>query len=359
MRRLETAWFNGDRWVWLLWPLMLIFKLVVFVRLWCYRIGLLRSRKIAVPVIVVGNISVGGNGKTPLVLALCEWLLRSGYRPGVVTRGYGGSLPAKRLPHRVSHLCPAALVGDEPALMAAKLPCAVVVDSKRGRGASYLLEQCQCDVIVCDDGLQHYALQRDVEIAVVDATRRHGNGQMLPVGPLREAVSRLRSVNCIVYNGAGSDLEQQVPALASKTPVNGSVAAAYSMTLVPAAIVNIAQPERSLPFSQLNTLACLQHTSGGIVAVAGIGYPQRFFALLQRSGLVNFERRAFADHHSFSASDLPSDDTLVIMTEKDAVKCRSFAQPNWWAVAVTAQLSNEFYRDIDQRLVPASVGIAK
>lgn len=359
MSKIEKAWFNGDRWVWFLWPLMLIFQLVVFIRVCCYRKGLLRSRKLAVPVIVVGNISVGGNGKTPLVLALCEWLLRSGYRPGVVTRGYGGSLSAKRLPHRVSQLCPAELVGDEPALMAAKLPCPVVVDGKRSRGASYLVEQCQCDVIVSDDGLQHYALQRDVEIAVIDAKRLHGNGQMLPVGPLREAVSRLRSVDCVVYNGAGSDLEQQAPALASKTPPSGSVAAAYSMTLVPTTLVNIAQPERSLPFSQLNTLACLQHSSGSIVAVAGIGYPQRFFALLQQSGLVNLQCRAFADHHSFSASDLPSDDTVVIMTEKDAVKCRSFAQPNWWAVAVTAQLSTEFYRNIYQRLVPVSVGIAK
>lgn len=351
MTSIERAWFQGAWWLWLLAPLMLIFKLVVLIRAYLFRINVLKSVTVDAPVIVVGNISVGGNGKTPVVLALCEWLLQAGYRPGVVSRGYGGSLAQDSLPHLVNAPADAALVGDEPALLAAKLQCPVVVDAKRSRGANYLIKSCACDVVICDDGLQHYRLQRDIEIVVIDAERMHGNGQMLPVGPLRESISRLNSVDVIIYNGASANVKQK--ALAEKQHLAEQTPREYRMSLSPSVLVNIAEPERTMPFSEL-----LAHSkavsSEQILAIAGIGNPKRFFALLNQQGLENIHCQAFADHHAFNISDLPSDDTMVLMTEKDAIKCRAFAKSNWWMVPVTTELPASFYENIQAQLVQHS-----
>ncbi len=312
----------------LLWPVSLLFGVVARVRRWLYRHGFRRSEVINVPLIVVGNISVGGAGKTPLVARLVELLREAGYHPGVISRGYGGQ--SEEWPRHVVADSDPHQVGDEPVLLAQRCRCPVVVGPDRVAAAQALLASYACNVILSDDGLQHYRLRRDLEIAVVDGFRRMGNGACLPAGPLREPLSRLREVDFVVGNGAARGSE-------------------YLMCLRGDTAVNLADPYVSA------ALAGFRHST--IHAVAGIGDPGRFFDHLRQARLRILEH-PFPDHHVFRPEDLHfPQDMPVLMTEKDAVKCRSFAPEGCWYVPVSAQLESAFEADLLKRL--ATVAMAK
>ncbi len=272
-----------------------------------------RAQAQPVPVVVVGNISVGGTGKTPFVIWLVELLLAQGWRPGVISRGYGGRAP--HYPYIVNADSDPAHSGDEPLLIAQRCECPVVVAPARCAAAKLLLKSADIDIIVADDGLQHYALARDLEICIVDGARGLGNGALLPAGPLREPVSRLQEVDLVVVNGEGWNDAALKPLRMRLQALN-------------------AQALRD------GTQRALSDFSGQRVhGVAGIGHPLRFFDTLRACGMQVIEH-AFADHHAYAAGDLQFGDELpVLMTEKDAVKCRGFAAANWWAVPVAAQLS--------------------
>lgn len=265
---------------------------------------------VTVPVIVVGNISIGGTGKTPFTIWLVERLREWGWRPGVVSRGYGGRAP--RYPHRVAPDGDPRLSGDEPLLIAQRCGCPVVVDPDRVSAARALLADGAVDIIVSDDGLQHYRLARDLEICLVDGRRGLGNGALLPAGPLREPAARLAAVDLLIINGDG-----------------WQAAGALRMQLRSGTL-------RRLVDGASCPLADFRGTS--VHAVAGIGDPSRFFASLGAAGL-RLREHPFADHHAFAAADLAfGDEWPVIMTEKDAVKCRAFADARLWAAPVDAQL---------------------
>jgi tetraacyldisaccharide 4'-kinase len=312
----------------LLWPLSLLFGLGARVRRLLYQHGLRRSEAVPVPLIVVGNITVGGAGKTPLVARLVELLREVGYQPGVISRGYGGQ--SAQWPRQVMADSDPRQVGDEPVLLARRCRCPIVVGPDRVAAARALLEIYGCNVILSDDGLQHYRLRRDLEIAVVDGFRRLGNGACLPAGPLREPPSRLREVDFVVGNGAARGGE-------------------YLMCLRGATAINLVDPCVSA------TLAGFRH--GTVHAVAGIGDPGRFFDHLRHARLRIVEH-PFPDHHVFRPEDLHfPQDLPVLMTEKDAVKCRAFAPEGCWYVPVDARLEPTFEEDLLKRL--ASVAMAK
>lgn len=267
--------------------------------------------RVEVPVIVVGNISVGGTGKTPLVIWLIEQLRQWGFRPGVLSRGYGGK--AEHYPLRVTENTPAEVCGDEPLLIALRTGAPVMVAPDRVTAARALLRSGEVDVLVTDDGLQHYRLARDLEFCVVDGQRGLGNAALLPAGPLREPASRLGQVDWVAVNGEGFEPPEQ----------------GFRFTLA-------GEPVAALIGGASRALADFESP---VHAVAGIGNPERFFASLEAEGL-SIIRHAFADHHRFTAADLAFGDTLdVIMTEKDAVKCRAFADARCWYRPVSAQLS--------------------
>ena len=315
---IEKAWYKSPTWLWLLWPFTLVFVVISSLRRKAYCLGIKRQTRVNVPIVVVGNISVGGNGKTPMVVFLVEWLRENGFRPGVLSRGYGGH--ATDFPQQVTSQSIAAEVGDEPLLIATRLACPVVIDPVRARGANFLCEQCNVDVIVCDDGMQHYALARDIEIAVIDGSRRFGNGWRLPMGPLREGLTRLQDVDFIVNNGG---------------PVHTGE---HLMTLIPSDAKNLITGE-SRPLSEFN------HP---VAALAGIGNPSRFFTLLKTNSVPLLEECAFPDHHEFSESDLPK--STVLMTEKDAVKCQRFAHDDCWYIPVDASLPVSFVNQFAAKL---------
>lgn len=322
-------WYNGHPLFALLLPLSLVFALIAWLRRTGYRLGWLRAWQAPVPVIVVGNVSVGGTGKTPLTLALVEHLRRQGWRPGIVSRGYGGQGASH--PQIVRVDSDAAEVGDEPLLLARRAQAPVVIDPLRVRGVQHLLANSDCNIVLCDDGLQHYALARSVEIAVVDGQRGLGSGWLLPAGPLREPAARLHSVDLVVVNGAW----RAPVAMPEAMP-----ASAATMSLMPAAW----QPVRAEPDP------ASAPTAGPIHAVAGIGHPPRFFAMLAGQGFQPIPH-AFPDHHAYSAGDLQfSPPAPVVMTEKDAVKCAGIAPANSWYVPVQAILPDSFWQALNQRL---------
>jgi tetraacyldisaccharide 4'-kinase len=321
MNLLERTWYRATP-VWpviaaALLPLAGVFALVAALRRRAYRAGLLRTVALRAPVVVVGNLTVGGTGKTPLVLWLARTLRARGYTPGILSRGYGRRADA---PSEVSTAASAADVGDEPLLLAGTSGCPVWVGADRvAAGAGLLDAHPACDVLIADDGLQHYRLARRLEIAVVDGDRGHGNGLPLPAGPLREPVSRLGWVDAVVIRAAnGADR-----ALAAGRP-------AFTMHLVGTRLRNLMHPD------EIRDVAWLRGRR--IHAVAGIGNPQRFFDRLVDHGL-EVTPHPFPDHHAYRPVDLDfGDDAAVLMTEKDAVKCVDFARANWWALVVEAEL---------------------
>ncbi|XOV77582.1 MAG: tetraacyldisaccharide 4'-kinase [Aestuariibacter sp.] len=298
---------------------MALFALLSWLRRLAYRNGIYASHKMSVPVIVVGNISVGGNGKTPLVVYLCDLLRQQGYYPGVLSRGYGGK--SRQYPLAVGAHTHSDEVGDEPLLIKKRVNCPVVVDPKRPRGAQSLIEDHHCNIIICDDGLQHYALQRDIEIIVMDGQRRLGNGQLLPVGPLREGPWRLKQADFVVINGGETQ--------------NGE----YRMSLESGRLVNVKFPTQSRSISDINT---------AVTIAAGIGHPERFFSVLRGKGVKIKQTLSFPDHYQYKTGDLPED--TVLMTEKDAVKCQAFASDNWWFLPVSANLTAQFKTKLLEKL---------
>lgn len=315
---LESAWYGHGRAPWWTGPLAALYGGVVRLRGGLYRLGVLHSERLPLPLIVIGNISVGGTGKTPLTIAVVDDLRQRGYRPGVVSRGYGGS---QREACLLGDTPDPALVGDEPCLIhATGVPVAV---GRKRAAAAHLLLAAGCDVLVADDGLQHYALARDVEICVIDGTRRFGNRRLLPAGPLREPLSRLQRVDLRVCNGG----------------VVGQ--GEYPMQLHGDELVALVDGRRE---------SLADWRGRRVRAVAAIGNPQRFFDSLRVAGLDVIEH-SFPDHHVFTPGELDFADQLpLLMTDKDAVKCGRFAQPHWWRVPVQAQLPPAFYEALGERL---------
>lgn len=340
MARWLERWHNGNALFALLLPLSAVFYLLSWLRRGAYRFGLLRVWRAPVPVIVVGNISVGGTGKTPLTLALVARLQAAGWRPGIVSRGYGGQAD---YPCWVDTSALAAVVGDEPLLLARRSQVPVVVDPVRSRAAQYLLAQTDCNIIICDDGLQHLGIARDIEIVVVDGERGFGSGWLLPAGPLRELPARLRTADFCVINGAwqGRGIAPTAAHNAVMALVPGpwqAIGAAVKPT-IESALAQTSQTQFSRP-----------PAPGPIHAFAGIGHPPRFFALLQAQGFQPITH-AFPDHHAYQASDLCFTPELpLVMTEKDAVKCAGFAPANSWYVPVQAILPESFWQALLQRL---------
>lgn len=315
---LQSAWYGNGPLPWWTRPLAALYGSAIGLRRGLFRIGLLRRVRLPAPVVVIGNISVGGTGKTPLTIAVVEALRAHGYRPGVVSRGYGGS---QREPLLLDDRPDPQRVGDEPCLIRATgVPVAVGRDRP---AAARLLLEAGCNVLVADDGLQHYALARDVEICVIDGGRRFGNGRLLPAGPLREPLRRLRQVDLRVCNGGVAEHGE------------------FPMRLCGDEVVGLVDG-RARPLAEFR--------GQRVHAVAAIGHPQRFFDSLRAAGIDVIEH-AFADHHAFVATDLAfADDLPVLMTDKDAVKCRRFAQPHWWRVPVRAELPAAFFDAVVARM---------
>ncbi|WP_263262861.1 tetraacyldisaccharide 4'-kinase [Pseudomonas sp. RIT-PI-S] len=321
--RLLAAWYQGHPALSLLAPLELLYRRVANRRRQAFKAGTAPAWKAPVPVLVVGNITVGGTGKTPMILWLIEHCRQAGLRVGVISRGYGAQPP--RFPWLVSASDSAAVAGDEPLLIVQRSGVPLAIDPDRAQAARALLAAHAVDLILCDDGLQHYRLARDLELVLIDAARGLGNRRCLPAGPLREPAERLEEVDAVLCNGQRGD-----------GPLG------YAMTLEPVALVNLRSGEP----------VALSHFPPGqpMHAVAGIGNPRRFFSTLEGLNWRPTEH-AFADHATYSETQLAFAPALpVVMTEKDAVKCRAFAQSDWWYLAVDAQPSPAFVAWFDARL---------
>ncbi|RUO73203.1 tetraacyldisaccharide 4'-kinase [Idiomarina ramblicola] len=307
---LQQQWYKAKLhpFLYLLTPLSLLFWLITNLRRSFYFSGLAPRYKAKVPVIVVGNISVGGTGKTPLVVALCQWLKEEGWKPGIISRGYGAKGP---FPHSVAETDEPAKVGDEPLLMRRRTGCPVIIAPKRGKAAQLMTEQHpDVDVIICDDGLQHYALKRDIELIMLDAERGTGNGWLLPAGPLREGPWRLKGADWVISN--------------------------YGRHAFARHVVDV---EPGSWFRVDNNEKVELKTEDKYNAVAGIGYPHRFFNSLADQGIELEKSQAFADHHVFSERDFSQlMGKPILMTEKDAGKCQQFAQPDWYYQTIDAKL---------------------
>jgi tetraacyldisaccharide 4'-kinase len=310
-------------------PLAVAFGTVAFARRALFRAGLLRAQRLPVPVIVVGNITVGGSGKTPLAAALTRSLAERGWHPGIVSRGHGRA-NERSAPTVVAPDADAADVGDEPLLLA-RTGIPVVVAADRVAAARALIAaHPRCDVIVADDGLQHYRLARDVEIVVVDAARGLGNGWRLPAGPLREPAARLEEADAIVA------------LVTPGAPAPWTAPNAWRMTLVGDTFHRVADPAQTQPASAF--------TGSGVHAVAGIGNPERFFAQL-RSLNIAAAGHAFPDHHRFVAGDLALPGArAILMTEKDAVKCESLADERCWYLPVRAHIDPALVARVEEAL---------
>lgn len=316
--------WSGESPLWLLLlPLSWLYGLVSGLIRLSYKLGLKKAWHAPVPVVVVGNLTAGGNGKTPVVIWLVEKLQQQGIRVGVVSRGYGGK--AETYPLLLDRDTTTAQAGDEPVLIFQRTGAPVAVSPIRTDAVKALLAAQPLQLIITDDGLQHYRLARDKEIVVIDGVRRFGNGWWLPAGPMRERASRLKSVDAIVTNG-GKALAGEIP-----------------MRLQPGLAVNLLTGER-LALPELHN----------VVAMAGIGHPPRFFSTLENSGLQPIKTVALADHQALTLADveaLTAPGQTLIMTEKDAVKCRAFAKSNWWYLPVDAELSGERAQRLLQELV--------
>jgi tetraacyldisaccharide 4'-kinase len=306
---LTSLWYTQSPWRWVLYPFSLIYQAISLLR----RAYLCRFRQqhFEVPILVVGNVTVGGVGKTPFVIALARHCQEKGVRVGIVSRGYGASI--KQFPHEVLEQDSAYDVGDEPLLLAKRTSCPVVIAPDRVQAVRYLLEKHACQLIISDDGLQHYKLARAIDIVVMDGVRGLGNGLCLPAGPLREPASGLKRVDFIVVNG-------------------GVWPDGYQMTLAPGALTRLTTGDTievaDLPMP--------------VAAVAGIGHPQRFFSTLQSLGIV-FHRYPFPDHHPFRREELQVSEQMVVMTEKDAVKCGAFATDAMCFLPVDAMVCDAFW----------------
>ncbi len=309
----------------LLLPLSWLYGLVSGAIRLSYKLGLRKAWRSPVPVVVVGNLTAGGNGKTPVVIWLVEQLQSRGIRVGVVSRGYGGK--AERYPLILTPATDTTQAGDEPVLIYQRTGVPVAVAPERSAAVKALIEHAQPQLIITDDGLQHYALARDKEIVVIDGVRRFGNGWWLPAGPMRERAGRLNSVDAVITNGGEAQ--------------PGEIA----MRLLPGDAVNLLSGER-----------CPVQILQNVVAMAGIGHPPRFFATLKQCGVTPVNTVSLADHQALTEADvvkLLGKDQTLLMTEKDAVKCRAFAagHENWWYLPVDAHLAQPQAEQLLQTLI--------
>jgi tetraacyldisaccharide 4'-kinase len=301
------SWYKETYLSLILLPFSAIYAGIVWIRKKLYGLRLLKKCSLSVPVIVVGNITVGGTGKTPLIIWLVQFLKEAGFRPGIISRGYSGQ--SDNWPQWVDANSDPKIVGDEALLIAGLTGCPMAVAPLRVDAGNMLLNQSDCNVILSDDGLQHYALNRDIEIAVIDGSRRFGNGYCLPAGPLREPVARLNEVDFIVVNGEKSKENE------------------FSMQMQGGLAVNLVSGEKK---------SLQEFTTCGCHAIAGIGNPERFFKQLELAGL-HCKNYAFPDHYPFQRTDIEfGDGWTVLMTEKDAVKCKPFAGRQHWSIPVEA-----------------------
>lgn len=319
MRQLEHHWYQPHHTflTLLLLPFSWVFRFCVAIRVVLYKLSIKKINHFAVPVIVVGNITVGGTGKTPFVIWLSEYLKNQGYSPGIVTRGVGGKKHLK--PYTVTRETNPIEVGDEAVLLARRTQCPIVVCRNRSFAASTLLKQTQCNIIISDDGLQHYRLGRHIEIAMVDNTRKFGNGSMLPAGPLREHKKRLKKVDFIMNQDEQTEVK-----------LEGSQ------------LISLLDNQQQMDLAKF---------SGQTVhAIAGIGHPEKFFAMLQNYQ-INIIPHIFPDHYLYNRNDIDFKDHLpILMTEKDAVKCVEFADERHWFLPVTAVVKKHIGEEIMAQL---------
>lgn len=320
---MNPIWYRNNPLRFFLFPFSILYRVIIFIRYFFYRLGIFKTHRVNAPVIVVGNITVGGTGKTPLVIALIEALKKRGFHPGIILRGYRGK--SKTWPQYVDAKSNPILVGDEAVLLATKTNVPVMAGPNRVKSSEKLISDYHCDVIVSDDGLQHYALVRDIEMAVIDSSRRFGNKFCLPAGPLREPISRLKTVDFIVANGKAQ-------------------AGEFSMQFVMEDIVSI------IDGSVISIHKLQAHKK--IIAIAGIGNPDRFFESL-RSLDLQFETKIFPDHYQFEKKDFDSlDANVIVMTEKDAIKCGAFADSRFYVVKGHAVLDVHLMPLIFNKLLP-------
>ncbi len=322
MQGLQRHWYRITPLHLILVPLSLLFFLLSAARRLLYRAGVLSSEKLPVPVVIVGNITVGGSGKTPLTLWLAQQLIDEGWHPGIISRGYRGEATT---PREVSPGDAATAVGDEPLLMAQRRLCPVWIGKNRpATGRALLAAHPECDVLLSDDGMQHYRLQRDVEIAVVDGHRKFGNGLLLPAGPLREPRARLKRVDAIVMHGGEARPGE------------------YPMQLHGERFYNLLNPETTATAADFKGLQ--------VRALAGIGHPERFFKQLEHLGLI-IQRHPLPDHHRYTPADLAlADADAILMTEKDAVKCAAFATEKCWVLRVEAEVDPALTQQILRKI---------
>jgi len=320
-----SYWYGDASAPWAARGLSSLYGAVTTLRRALYARGWLRRHHPGVPVVVVGNLTVGGAGKTPLTIALVDRLRAAGWNPGVASRGYGRDDAGK--PAWVEHGTAVEQAGDEPLLIARHTDARVRVDRDRA-AAARALAKAGCDIVVCDDGLQHYRLARDIEIEVIDGRRRYGNGRLLPAGPLRELPKRAAQCDFRVVNGGSSGFGE------------------WSMTLV---------ADQALPLAGGRPQPLASFSGQRVHAVAGIGDPERFFGMLRELGIAVVPH-AFADHHRYSSADFEFGSRLpVLMTEKDAVKCAAFVAQSHFSVPVRAELPEAFWVSLFDRL-PARKG---
>jgi len=315
-RLFNLAWYGRVQWTWVFWPLSVLVGLVTSRKRQAYLAANMKSY--TVPVIVVGNITIGGTGKTPVVQSMVTYLQGLGYRPGIISRGYGGTLDV--FPHLIQDQDDSSKVGDEPYMLFQSLDIPVVVDPVRTRAVSFILES-GVDVIISDDGLQHYQLHRDYEVCVIDGLRNLGNGQLMPVGPLREKKDRLNSVDYVLKNQPGlSDTAFQIE---------------------PVAWVNVLTGKQQ-ELSEFDV-------KSGTVAIAGIGNPDKFKRTLEELG-IHCAHKWFPDHYGYTEAELSVLPSQVLMTEKDAVKIKPFAGNDMWYLKISARLPDAFLQNLKLKL---------
>lgn len=313
---IEQSWYRKTSWLTLLLlPLTAIFACVAIVRRWLFKAGFKKSMKHDLPIIVVGNISVGGNGKTPFVILLAEYLQSQGKRIAIVSRGYGSKAPY--YPYVVTQDASTQVAGDEPKLLFNRLGCPVVISPDRNAAVKTLND---VDVVISDDGMQHYQMARDVELCIVDGKRKFGNGWLMPSGPLREPISRLNSVDLVIENGGNAECRYELKV---------------------AGLFRVSNDEK------------VEYCSAAHV-VSAIGNPQRFVDSLTTYGTSVLSEHFFADHHPFIASDFESiSEGDIVMTEKDAVKCKPFAKANWYYLKVdavpTSTLTTQLHKILNEK----------
>jgi tetraacyldisaccharide 4'-kinase len=348
-----SEWQHASAWQLLLQPLSWLYWLIIAARHFGYRIGVFRTTHLTVPIIVVGNITVGGTGKTPVVLALAEHLKSRHIAPGIVTRGYQTAThnPPSGMVMHVVAASPHSQLSDEAMLLKSRCGAPVFCDRNRVNAVAALLaKHADTNIIISDDGLQHTAMARDIEIAVIDGARGLGNGYLLPAGPLRESAARLDTVDCIILNN--TNIDGQFGANSAET--------ARQMACLPKHVPTFAMTygaEKFLPVSAADQSPLIiaaflsAHRDKKIVAIAGIGNPPRFFTHLARLGLTLASKHAFPDHHAYTRDEIAAIDAdVILMTEKDAVKCVTFADARLWQMQISAILPEAFTQLIDEKI---------